>query len=83
MIAERIDPSEWPATVSAGPGRYSLRIETDHGSEVRYVAPCSMWQDRDERTRSTGGWQNGVFCTSPGEKSHSTAIHGGATCEAA
>lgn len=43
MIAERIDDAEWPATISVVGDWYGLRIETDHGSEVRYVRPWDPW----------------------------------------
>lgn len=39
MVAERYDGLNWPATISVGPGYYGLRIDTDHGTAVEYVAP--------------------------------------------
>lgn len=57
MTIERIDPEDWPATITVAPGYYGLRIDTDHGTAVHYVTtpprttpaglvlPDSCWTD--------------------------------------
>lgn len=89
MTAERIDPTDWPATISVGPGWYGLRIDTDHGTAVHYLDASALMVARsmDGLMHLTdGAGTSGDPGSTPGRSpfpAHPMRAHAGARCEEA
>lgn len=81
MTAERIPGADWPATVTVAEGWYGVRIDGDHGSEVRYVdaralLPGSSAAEQRHDTPKAAG-------STPALGTTFGPAHRGAACEAA
>lgn len=83
MTIERIDPEDWPATITVAPGWYGLRIETDHGSVVEYVDAQALNETRHSASQAPGALPASAMTRMPGAAAGSSPAHRGATCEAA